>query len=173
VKEAYTTGLKSLPEIIAETGIARPTVYGWRNADEKAWDKLLDLHKQEQRYLVDKYKDLEAVGDDFEKIHTLNLLDASKATAIALIKLKKLLLAENPLPLLGEIQKASNALDKQGAAFYKHENKGVDKKETNHKMTIDMDDVYALIDTFKKKGVEITWEEATNILQFPAQKKAN
>lgn len=183
-KELFVTGEKEAPEIIAELGISTPTFYKWarekdpNDPNSRSWNDMRADFREEQRHLVETYRKLEQSGDDFEELHKANLADAAKMMAIGMAKLKKLLLSDNPLPLVGEIQKVSASLEKMGNAYYKDKNKGVEKSEkTTVNVAVDTDRILAFIMKARERGVAMSWDEANQILNPeapalpPAQEK--
>jgi len=128
----------------------------------------LDLEKN---FLLNKYKEIEALGNDTEKLTKYNLTEVAKAVAVGIAKLQKLLMSDNPLPLLGEIQKAAATLEKLQTATIKHETKGVvEHKHTGAILKIDMDHVMELILKAKEKNIQLSPEEAMKIVEAEYKK---
>jgi hypothetical protein len=144
-------------------------LYFWRKRDN--WEAEKEALEKEKNYLVNKYKQLEEIGDDIDKLNKHNITELAKVAAIGIAKLNKLVTSDNPLPFIDQIQKAATALEKIQSAIIKHDTKGVvEHKHSGAVVKIDMDQIMELIIKSREKGIELDTKQAMEVIEAEYKK---
>jgi hypothetical protein len=151
-KVAFLQG-KAIADISKELSIPVRTLYHWR--DVNGWVEEKKKLDAEKNFLVEKYKKIEEIGDDLDKLSKYNISELAKASAIGIAKLQRLIMSDNPLPFIDQIQKAAAALEKLQTAIIKNETKGVVEHKHSGKIEkIDYAELAKIYTQAKREGKE-------------------
>lgn len=173
LKQEYVLG-KPFDELLAESGIPRATLFRWRR--EQGWD----LEKNKKQILARKLAESLAFYEDpantEQALAQSNLQLLLRIQGMNLAKLvHKAASGEAPdviaLTMSDSLNKYSSMLEKLIKSDQSIKSGGVERKEVVHVHQLDMDDALRLALELKKKGQQITVQEAMALLQAQQSSK--
>lgn len=173
LREMYLAG-KPFDELLSESGIPRATLFRWRR--EGKWDD----EKNKKAILAQKLADTLAFYDNPENteqaIAESNLKLLLRIQGINLSKIMhRAASGEAPdliaITMSDSLSKYANMLEKLIKSDQSIKSGGVEKKEVVHIHQIDMDDALNLALELRRKGQQITVQEAMVLLQAQQSSK--
>lgn len=166
LKQQYLEG-RPFDKILEESGVPRATLFRWRK--EQKWDE----EKNKKLALAQKLAESLAFYEDptntEQALAQSNLQLLLKIQGINLAKLAhKALAGEAPdmiaVMMSDSLNKYSGMLEKLIKSDHSIKSGGVERKEVVHIQALDMDDAVRLALEMKKKGQQITVQEAMSLL---------
>lgn len=167
LKQQYLEG-KPFDEILEESGIPRATLFRWRK--QQKWDEEKNRKSDLDKKLAETLAFYEDPAHTEQAVAERNLQLLLRIQGLNLAKLfHRAVAGEAPdmlaIAMSDSLNKYSSTLEKLIKSDHSIKSGGVEKKEVIHVHQLDMDDALALALELKKKGQQITVQEAMALLQ--------